>query len=240
MQAERSDGVGIRADPGCQRAVGAGKEQREAPSLGVQSLSQTKCSWNVTASLSRVQRMGGSAPLPSSAGLLQGKGEQQLSPGGSTAWGCWGARGHQQLSSPRRILPSPSWLPWLLPDAVGSLPCGFSRWTRDGEGDEADGCGEMSQGGQKGPPLMPAAPLAPCSWWGLCRSCSCSPSSRRIRAWPQMPQRGQGSASACPQEARPCPRLSLAWFSLVCFLCHTVQSLGFEGGRGEAVLYKSN
>lgn len=61
--------------------MGAGKEQREAPSLGVQSLSHTKCSWNVTASLSRVQRMGGSAPLPPSARLLQGEGEQKLSPG---------------------------------------------------------------------------------------------------------------------------------------------------------------
>lgn len=54
---------------------------------------------------------------------------------------------------------------------------------------------------------------------------------RRIKASPQMPQRGQVSASACPQEARPCPGLSLAWFSLVCFLCHTVQSLGFERGK---------
>lgn len=60
--------------------MGAGKEQREAPSLGVQSLSHTKCSWNVTASQSRVQGMGGSAPLPPSARLLQGEGEQHLSP----------------------------------------------------------------------------------------------------------------------------------------------------------------
>lgn len=38
----------------------------------------------------------------------------------------------------------------------------------------------------------------------------------------------------------PHPWLSPEWFSLVCFLCHTVQSLGFGGGARGAVLYKSN
>lgn len=114
--------------------MGAGKEQREAPSLGVQPLSHTKHSCNVTSSLSKVQGMGGSAPLPPSARLLQGKGEQQAAePWVSTAWGCRGSRGHQPFSSPHRILPLPSWL--CCPDAVGSLPRGFSRGTRDGEGD---------------------------------------------------------------------------------------------------------
>lgn len=101
-----------------------------------------------------------------------------------------------------------------------------------GTGKETEGCGEVSRCGQEGPPRSPPAPLARCSWWGRYRSCSSSLSPRQIRASPQMPQRGQVSARACPQEARPCPRLSLAWFSLVCFLCHTVQSLGFEGGKG--------
>lgn len=183
--------------------------------------------------------MGGSAPLPISKASAGERGAA-AEPWVSTAWGCRGARGHQQLSSPHRILPIT--LPVVLAPALmqGQPSPGFSRWTRDREGDEADGCGEMSQCGQEGPPRLPPAPLARCSSWARYRSCSSSPSPRRIRAWPQMPQRGQVSASACPQEARPCPRLSLAWFSLVCFLCHTVQSLGFEGGRRGAVLYKSN
>lgn len=202
-------------------------------------MSHTKHSCNVTSSLSKVQGMGGSAPLPPSARLLQGKGEQQAAePWVSTAWGCRGSRGHQPFSSPHRILPLPSWL--CCPDAVGSLPRGFSRGTRDGEGDRRLRRSVTSRCGQEGPPRSPPAPLARCSWWGRYRRCSSSLSPRQIRASPQMPQRGQVSARACPQEARPCPRLSLAWFSLVCFLCHTVQSLGFEGGRGGAVLYKSN
>lgn len=117
------------------------------------------------------------------------------------------------------------------PDAVGSpalrlLPGG----TRDGEEDGVDGWGEMSRRGEEGLPCLPPAPPHTAG----CGVGSC------ITASPPAP--GPGALECChkchtvvrsqpaPARRRLVPLLSPAWFSLACFLCHTVQSLGFGGG----------
>lgn len=114
---------------------------------------------------------------------------------------------------------------WLLP-----CPAASPRGTRDGEEDGVDGWGEMSWCGEEELPCLPPAPPHTAG----CGVGSC------ITASPPAP--GPGALECChkchtavrsqpaPARRRLVPLLSPAWFSLVCFLCHTVQSLGFGGG----------
>lgn len=146
--------------------------------------------------------------------------------------GSRGARDHQQLSSPHRILPSPFCLHWLLPWCSGQpvpwlLPVDPGWGRRPGRWlwrNVTVWAGRATS--------FATSPLAGCSSWGRCQSCSSSPSPRRIRASPQTPQGTQVSASACPQEALPCPRLPSVVFISVFSLSHCAEPRVWGGEEG--------
>ena len=156
-------------------------------------------------------------------------GERGAEPWVSAPWGCWGALGHQQHCSRHRVPPSASRLCWLLSCRSRSSALRLLRGgTREGQGDGAQGWREMSQRGEEGLPSLPPAP----------------PTLRDVGSGASLPAPHPGVSERChkchnavrsqpaPAHRRlfPRPRLSSAWFSLACFLCHTVQSLGFGGG----------
>lgn len=162
---------------------------------------------------------------------MRGKGEQQAAePWVSAAWGCWGARGHQRHGSRHRVLPSPSRLCWLM--LWAALPRCFS-WGGPGMGKETgDGWGgNVTLWGGRAALLATRPPHA--AGCGVRSHIGASPPAPR----PGVLERCHKCHNAVRSQPAParrrlilCPRLSPAWFSLACFLCHTVQSLGFGGG----------
>lgn len=191
--------------------MGAGKEQQEAPSLGVQLLSPQSVLRGDMQPL-RGARRGALPALPPSAGLVQGRGSSRLLSPGSPQPGAVGVPKVTSVTAAGMgVLPSPSRLCWMM--LWVALSRCFSR--------RAPGTGKETMRGRE-------------PYWSF----STSPSPWSVKGLPQMPQRGQVSASACPQEARPVP---LAFTSVVFISMFSLSRCAAPRVWGcVCVLYKSN